>query len=166
MIRVAINGYGNLGRGAERAIARNDDMELVVVFTRRDPGTVATQGAPVAHVDDMPDWEGKIDVCLDCGGSATDLAEQGPAAAAFFNTVDSYDTHAKIPTYFASVDAAAKKAGHLAHAVGGELDAVRFGSGGKPVGEAAGQGGQVFVEAFALDDFKRFQAGGDGNRVA
>ena len=114
MIRVAINGYGNLGRGAERAIARNDDMELVVVFTRRDPGRVATQGAPVAHVDDMPDWEGKIDVCLDCGGSATDLAEQGPAAAAFFNTVDSYDTHAKIPTYFASVDAAAKKAGHLA----------------------------------------------------
>ena len=114
MIRVAINGYGNLGRGAEQAISKNDDMELVVVFTRRDPGSIATQGAPVAHVDDMSNWADKVDVCLNCGGSATDLAEQGPATVAFFNTVDSYDTHAKIPAYFASVDAAAKEAGHLA----------------------------------------------------
>ena len=97
MIRVAINGYGNLGRGAEQAISKNDDMELVVVFTRRDPGSIATQGAPVAHVDDMSNWADKVDVCLNCGGSATDLAEQGPATVAFFNTVDSYDTHAKIP---------------------------------------------------------------------
>ena len=114
MIRVAINGYGNLGRGAEQAITKNKDMELVVVFTRRDPGSIATQGAPVAHVDDMSNWADKVDVCLNCGGSATDLAEQGPATVAFFNTVDSYDTHAKIPDYFASVDAAAKEAGHLA----------------------------------------------------
>ena len=110
MIRVAINGYGNLGRGAEQAISKNDDMELVVVFTRRDPGSIATQGAPVAHVDDMSNWADKVDVCLNCGGSAT----EGPATVAFFNTVDSYDTHAKIPDYFASVDAAAKEAGHLA----------------------------------------------------
>lgn len=114
MIRVAINGYGNLGRGAEQAIAKNEDMELVVVFTRRDPGAITTQGAPVAHVDDMPAWVGKVDVCLNCGGSATDLVEQGPATAAFFTTVDSFDTHAKIPEYFAAVDAAATSAGHLA----------------------------------------------------
>lgn len=114
MIRVAINGYGNLGRGAEQAISKNPDMELVVVFTRRDPATVTTQGAPVAHVDDMAAWQGKVDVCLNCGGSATDLEEQGPAAAACFNTVDSFDTHAKIPGYFAAVDAAAQAAGHVA----------------------------------------------------
>lgn len=114
MIRIAINGYGNLGRGAEQAISRNADMELVVVFTRRDPASLTTQGAPVAHVDDMAAWVGEVDVCLNCGGSATDLAEQGPAAAAFFTTVDSFDTHAEIPAYFASVDAAARGAGHLA----------------------------------------------------
>ncbi|WP_159717431.1 diaminopimelate dehydrogenase [Actinomyces marmotae] len=114
MIRVAINGYGNLGRGAEQAISKSEDMELVVVFTRRDPASVTTQGAPVAHVDDMPAWADKVDVCLNCGGSATDLAEQGPAAAAHFTTVDSFDTHAEIPNYFAAVDAAAKGAGHLA----------------------------------------------------
>ncbi|MDO4792526.1 MAG: diaminopimelate dehydrogenase [Buchananella hordeovulneris] len=114
MIRVAINGYGNLGRGAEAAIAKNDDMELVVVFTRRDPGSVTTQGAPVAHVDDMAQWVGKVDVCLNCGGSATDLEQQGPEAAAFFNTVDSFDTHAKIPRYFEAVDVAARASGKLA----------------------------------------------------
>lgn len=114
MIRVAINGYGNLGRGAERAISRNEDMELVVVFTRRDPALVATLGAPVVHVDEMPAWADKVDVCLNCGGSATDLAEQGPQTAAYFNTVDSFDTHAKIPEYFAAVDAAARRADHLA----------------------------------------------------
>jgi len=114
MIRVAINGYGNLGRGAEQAITKNTDMELVVVFTRRDPAAVATQGAPVAHVDDMPAWADKVDVCLNCGGSATDLIEQTPAAAALFNTVDSFDTHARIPEHFAAVDAAAKASGHVA----------------------------------------------------
>ncbi|MCR2053761.1 diaminopimelate dehydrogenase [Actinomyces bowdenii] len=114
MIRVAINGYGNLGRGAEQAISRSQDMELVVVFTRRDPATITTQGAPVAPVEDMPQWVDRVDVCLNCGGSATDLAEQGPAAAAYFTTVDSFDTHAEIPAYFASLDAAARQAGHLA----------------------------------------------------
>ena len=73
MIRIAINGYGNLGRGVERAVSKAKDMETVVVFTRRDPESITTQGAPVAHVDDMPSWAGKVDVCLNCGGSATDL---------------------------------------------------------------------------------------------
>ncbi|BDA63851.1 diaminopimelate dehydrogenase [Actinomyces capricornis] len=114
MIRVAINGYGNLGRGAEQAISKAEDMELVVVFTRRDPAAITTQGAPVAHVDDMPQWADRVDVCLNCGGSATDLAEQGPASAAHFTTVDSFDIHAQIPDYFASVDAAARQAGNLA----------------------------------------------------
>ena len=114
MIKVAINGYGNLGRGVEKAIAKNEDLELVVVFTRRDPASVETFGAPVASLDDMAEWADEVDVCLNCGGSATDLETQGPAAAAFFNTVDSFDTHAKIPAYFAAVDEAAKAAGHLA----------------------------------------------------
>ncbi|WP_076464045.1 diaminopimelate dehydrogenase [Actinomyces mediterranea] len=114
MIRVAVNGYGNLGRGAEKAIIKNADMELVVVFTRRDPETVTTLGAPVAHIDDMLEWADSVDVCLNCGGSATDLVTQGPQAARLFNTVDSFDTHAKIPTYFDSVDEAARAAGHLA----------------------------------------------------
>ena len=78
MIRVAINGYGNLGRGVEQAITKNADMEVAVVFTRRDPDSVTTQGAPVAHVDDMAAWADKVDVCLNCGGSATDLIEQTP----------------------------------------------------------------------------------------
>ncbi|WP_026460460.1 diaminopimelate dehydrogenase [Schaalia suimastitidis] len=114
MIRVAINGYGNLGRGAQAAIEKNPDMELVVVFTRRDPASLDAHGVPVAHIDQMPDWVDAVDVCLNCGGSATDLAEQGPQAAAYFNTVDSFDTHAKIPAYYASVDAAAKESGKLA----------------------------------------------------
>lgn len=114
MIRVAINGYGNLGRGVERAIAENDDMELVVVFTRRDPASVHTLGAPVVLLEDAAEWVDKVDVCLNCGGSATDLEKQGPAAAEFFHTVDSFDTHAKIPGYFAMVDAAATYTGHLA----------------------------------------------------
>lgn len=113
MITIAINGYGNLGRGVEKAISKNDDLELAVVFTRRDPSTVKTLGAPVAHVDTMAEWADTVDVCINCGGSATDLEEQGPAAARLFNTVDSFDTHSKIPTYFAAVDEAAKAAGHV-----------------------------------------------------
>lgn len=114
MTRIAINGYGNLGRGVERAVAKNPDLELVVVFTRRDPASVETLGAPVAPVEDMAQWAGKVDVCVNCGGSATDLAEQTPAAAALFNVVDSFDTHARIPEHFAAVDAAARRAGHVA----------------------------------------------------
>ncbi|MFY9262181.1 MAG: diaminopimelate dehydrogenase [Actinomycetaceae bacterium] len=114
MIKVAINGYGNLGRGVERAVAASPDMECVVVFTRRDPGTLKTLGTPVAHVDEMEKWVGKIDVCLNCGGSATDLGTQGPATAKLFNTVDSFDNHGKIPEYFAVMDEAAREGGHTA----------------------------------------------------
>lgn len=114
MIRIGINGYGNLGRGVELALGRAADMEATVVFTRREPGSVATLGAPVVHVDDMPEYAGKLDVVINCGGSATDLEVQGPAVTALFNTVDSFDTHAKIPAHFAAVNDAARAAGTLA----------------------------------------------------
>ncbi len=114
MIRIAVNGYGNLGRGVEQAVAKNDDMELAVVLTRRDPATVTTQGAPVARLTDAAGWADRVDVCINCGGSATDLAEQTPAAVALFHVVDSFDTHARIPEHYAAVDAAARSAGHLA----------------------------------------------------
>ena len=116
MIRIGIFGYGNLGRGVEAAIKQNPDMTLVAVFTRRDPSslTIRTEGVPVLHVDDAPSMIGKIDVMVLCGGSATDLPEQTPAIASMFNCIDSFDTHAKIPAHFASVDAAAKKSGTLA----------------------------------------------------
>ena len=111
--RVAILGYGNLGRGAEAAIARNDDLELVAVLTRRDPAslTLHTPGVPVWPVEKVPALRDAIDVLLLCGGSATDLPVQTPQYAAMFNVVDSFDTHAKIPAHFAAVDAAAKAAG-------------------------------------------------------
>lgn len=113
-IRIAILGYGNLGRGVEQAVMASPDMEAVVVFTRRDPATVDTFGTPVASVDDMESWSERVDVCLCCGGSATDLADQVPAALAYFPTVDSFDTHAKIPEYVAACDAAAQRAGTAA----------------------------------------------------
>ena len=116
MIRIGIFGYGNLGRGIESAIRQNPDTELVAVFTRRDPKTVKirTEGVAVEHADNVQSYIGKIDVMILCGGSATDLPTQTPALAAAFNVVDSFDTHAKIPTHFAAVDAAAKKAGTTA----------------------------------------------------
>ncbi|MDO4258423.1 MAG: diaminopimelate dehydrogenase [Actinomycetaceae bacterium] len=114
MIRIAINGYGNLGRGVEQAISLNEDMELVVVFTRRDPSSITTQGAPVAHTDDMAAWADKVDVCVNCGGSATDLIEQTPDVAKYFHVVDSFDTHARIPEHVAAVDTVAKDNGHIA----------------------------------------------------
>lgn len=114
MQRVAINGYGNLGRGVEKALWLAPDLELVVVFTRRDPQSVKTLGAPVASVEDMPDYTDDIDVCINCGGSATDLMEQGVATSRWFHTVDSFDTHARIPEYFSRIDAAAQVAGHCA----------------------------------------------------
>ncbi|MBQ3225848.1 MAG: diaminopimelate dehydrogenase [Clostridia bacterium] len=111
-IRIGIAGYGNLGRGVEMAIAQNPDMELVALFTRRDPNTVKTaSGVPVYAADDAEQMKDKIDVLILCGGSATDLPAQGPHFASMFNTIDSFDTHAKIPEYFASVDNAAKNAG-------------------------------------------------------
>ena len=114
-IRIGIVGYGNIGRGVEQSIKRNDDMELKAVFTRRDPASVKiqTEGAEVKHFDDMEAMKDEIDVMILCGGSATDLPVIGPKVAASFNTIDSFDTHAKIPEYFANVDAAAKEGGHV-----------------------------------------------------
>ena len=114
-IRIGIVGYGNIGRGVELAIARNEDMELKAVFTRRDPSSVKihTEGAAVRHMDDMASMKEEIDVMVLCGGSATDLPVMGPEIAASFHTVDSFDTHARIPEYFANVDKAAKEGGKI-----------------------------------------------------
>ncbi|MCR5295582.1 MAG: diaminopimelate dehydrogenase [Lachnospiraceae bacterium] len=115
-IRIAIVGYGNLGRGVESAIRQNPDMELCAVFSRRDPAAVAlkTPGVPVVSTKELPDWKEKIDVLILCGGSATDLPVQTPLYAGDFNIVNSFDTHAKIPEHFASVDKAAKEGGRVA----------------------------------------------------
>ena len=114
-IRIGIVGYGNIGRGVEQAIKRNEDMELAAVFTRRDPVSVkvATEGAKVVHMDDMLSMKGDVDVMVLCGGSATDLPVMGPEIAANFNTIDSFDTHANIPEYFANVDKAAKEGNNI-----------------------------------------------------
>ena len=114
-IRIGLVGYGNIGRGVEQAIKRNEDMELAAVFTRRDPASVkvATEGAKVVHMDDMLSMKGDVDVMVLCGGSATDLPVMGPEIAADFNTIDSFDTHAKIPEYFANVDKAAKEGNNI-----------------------------------------------------
>ncbi len=111
-IRIGIVGYGNLGKGVEKAIAKTDDMEAVAVFTRRDPSTLGSKTEAVS-LDDIADYKDKIDVMMLCGGSATDLGEQGPAIAKMFNTVDSFDTHAKIPEYFEKMDKIAKENGNL-----------------------------------------------------
>ncbi len=115
-IRIGILGYGNLGRGVECAVKQNPDMELIAVFTRRDPGSVSilTETAQVCHIDDAEKWQDKIDVMILCGGSATDLPVQTPKYAELFHVVDSFDTHAKIPEHFAKVDAAAQKSGKVA----------------------------------------------------
>ena len=114
--RIGIYGYGNLGRGVESAIMQNDDMELVAVFTRRDPSAlkIATESAAVVSASDVEKYVGKIDVMIICGGSATDLPVQTPALAAKFNVIDSFDTHARIPEHFARVNEAAKSAGNTA----------------------------------------------------
>ena len=115
-IRIAIAGYGNLGRGVECAIRQNPDMELKAVFTRRDPASLSirTPGVPVYPMEKAAEMAEEIDVMILCGGSATDLPVQTPAMAAHFNVVDSFDTHAKIPEHFAAVDQAAKAAGKVA----------------------------------------------------
>lgn len=115
-IKIGILGYGNLGRGVECAVRQNPDMELVAVFTRRNPEEVSilTQTAKVCPVDEVKEWSGEIDVLILCGGSATDLPVQSPKMAELFNIVDSFDTHAKIPEHFANVDAAAKRGGTVA----------------------------------------------------
>lgn len=114
-IRIGIVGYGNIGRGVELAVARNEDMELRAVFTRRDPSAVKihTDGAAVMHMDDMLSMKDEIDVMVLCGGSATDLPVMGPKIAADFNTIDSFDTHARIPEYYADMDKAAKEGGKI-----------------------------------------------------
>ena len=113
--RIGILGYGNLGRGIECAIKHNDDMELVAVFTRRNPDDVKilTENVKVYSVNDVEDFKDKIDVMILCGGSATDLPEQTKKYAEMFNVIDSFDTHAKIPEHFTDVDAAAKKSGKI-----------------------------------------------------
>lgn len=110
MINIGIYGYGNLGRGVECAIKQNSDMELVGIFSRRDPKTVKTvfSESKVYSVTEILDFKDKIDVLVLCGGSATDLPVQSPALAEHFNIVDSFDTHAKIPEHFSAVDAVAK----------------------------------------------------------
>ena len=113
--RIGTLGYGNLGRGIECAIKHNDDMELVAVFTRRNPDVVKimTKNVKVYSINDVKDFKDKIDVMILCGGSATDLPEQTKKYVEMFNVIDSFDTHAKIPEHFASVDEVAKKSGKI-----------------------------------------------------
>lgn len=115
-MKVGILGYGNLGKGVESAIRQNDDMELTCIFTRRDPASIrpVTEGTAVYSVDDIEKMQGRIDVLVLCGGSATDLPEQTPEYVKYFNVIDSFDTHARIPEHFANVDRAAKEHGHVA----------------------------------------------------
>ena len=113
-IRIGILGYGNLGRGVEKAVMANDDQELKAVFTRRDPASVKpVSGCSVFSADDLPNWKDQIDVLILCGGSATDLPQQTRSYASCFNVVDSFDTHARIPEHFAAVDESAKSGGKI-----------------------------------------------------
>jgi len=115
-IRVAIAGYGNLGRGVEAALAQNPDMELFCVFSRRDPAnvTLLDRKVPVYAMADTEQYQDEVDVMILCGGSKTDLPKQGPYLTQFFNTVDSFDTHAKVNEHFAALDDAAQKSGNIA----------------------------------------------------
>ncbi len=110
MIRIGISGYGNLGKGVEAAVKNNPDMELVAVFSRRNPESVKikTEGVNVYPLQKIADYKDDIDVIVNCGGSATDLPESTPALAEMFNVIDSFDTHARIPEHFKNVDAKAK----------------------------------------------------------
>ena len=119
-MKIAIYGYGNLGRGVECAVTAARDAELFGIFTRREPQTVKTvTGAAVYKAEDILDFKDDIDVVIICGGSATDLPEMTPALAKHFNVVDSFDTHAKIPEHFSRVDEAALKNNHTALISGG-----------------------------------------------
>ena len=115
-IKIAILGYGNLGRGIESAIHQNDDLKLVAVFSRRDPATVqiSSPDVPVYHIDEILNHKDNIDILILCGGSATDLPAQTPEYAKYFSVIDSFDTHAKIPEHFSNVDKSAKENGNLA----------------------------------------------------
>lgn len=115
-IRVAIAGYGNLGRGVESALAQNPDMQLVGVFSRRDPASVTLldSSIPVYSMADIEQYQDEVDVMILCGGSRSDLPEQGPYLAKFFHTVDSFDTHAKVPEYYEALDQSARESGRVA----------------------------------------------------
>lgn len=115
-MKIAILGYGNLGKGIECAVKQNDDMELACVFTRRDPNTltIKTAGVPVYSATEVEAHKDEFDVLILCGGSATDLPTQTPEYAKICNVVDSFDTHARIPEHFANVDAAAKSGNNIA----------------------------------------------------
>ena len=115
MIKVGLYGYGNIAKGVECAVKQNADMVISCVFTRRDPATVKTiSGAPVYNTNDILDHKDDVDILVMCGGSATDLPEQTPAMARYFNVVDSFDTHKKIPEHFENVDKAAKEGSKVA----------------------------------------------------
>ncbi len=116
MIRIGIYGYGNLARGVEKAIKKNEDLSLVAVFTRRDPKTVSidTPTAKVESINDVEKYVNEIDVMVICGGSATDLPTQTPFLAKYFNVIDSFDTHANVPSHFSNVDASANASKHVA----------------------------------------------------
>lgn len=104
-IRIGICGYGNLGKGVEKEIENSKDMNLVAIFTRREPNMLKIESnTPIVSINNLPDWKDKIDVMIMCGGSATDLPKQVPEVAKLFNTVDSFDTHAKIPQHFNNVN--------------------------------------------------------------
>lgn len=115
-IRIAIVGYGNLGKGTEAAIMQNEDMELVAVVTRRDPSSLklSTENAVIVSMSDIETLKGRIDVMIICCGSATDLPEMSPKLAGMFNIIDSFDTHQNIPKHFEAVDNSAKAGGHIA----------------------------------------------------
>ena len=114
-MKIGILGYGNLGRGVEAAIKKNDDMELVAVYTRRDPAslTINTEGAAVKSTADLDTGKEELDVLIICGGSATDLPVMTPKYTAMYNVIDSFDTHARIPEHFSNVDKAAQAAGTI-----------------------------------------------------
>lgn len=113
-MRLGILGYGNLGKGVELAVKQNDDVELVAVFTRRNPETLKiNSNAKVVHISELENYKSEINVLILCGGSATDLPIQTPECAKMFNVVDSFDTHAKIPEHFANVDKSAKEGGKI-----------------------------------------------------
>ena len=115
MIKIGLYGYGNIAKGVECAVKQNADMVISCVFTRRDPATVKTiSGAPVYNTNDILDHKDDVDILVMCGGSATDLPEQTPAMARYFNVVDSFDTHKKIPEHFENVDKAAKEGSKVA----------------------------------------------------
>lgn len=112
-IKIAVLGYGNLGRGVELAAKQTPDIELFGVFSRRNPNEVKTQGAKVFPISEILNYKNAFDVLILCGGSATDLPKQTPEFVQYFNCVDSFDTHANIPQHFANVDKVAKQNGNV-----------------------------------------------------